>query len=150
MAATLTIAELAARCRHYGDRAAELFEVSGQWSATAEADAVRVVLARLSTHASDHVTWWSQRLPSGEWPPVEPRALDETGERAARARAMLREDGPTPHGLRRLCEVVDDLADELRRWAAEHDADVDAPTVRVLELVLADLQRDSHDLHTIT
>lgn len=149
MAATLTIVQLAARCRHYRDRAAELFEVAGQWSATAEADALRVVLARLSTHASDHVTWWSQRLPSGEWPPVG-SAFEEAGERAAQARAALREQSPTPHGLRRLCEVVDDLTDELRRWAAEHDADLDAPTVRVLELVLADLQRDGHDLHAIT
>lgn len=142
MDGSLTIVELAARCRHYRDRSASLFEVSGKWSATAGSAAERIVLARLCTHASDHVTWWSQRLPEGDWQSPEPGPLEDLTEDLT--------EGPTPQGLVRLCLVVDELAAELSRWAAEHDADVDAPTARVLELVLTDLRRDSADLHAIT
>jgi hypothetical protein len=57
--------------------------------------------------------------------------------------------GPTALGLRGLYELVAQLLDELGDWLAQHDPDVDAPTVRVLELVVSDLRRDLDDLAAI-
>lgn len=149
MAGVLTIEELAARCHHYGDRAGRLFELAGQWSATAEGATTRLMLARLSTHWSTHVEWWSERLPSVDLAPATFDRLDRAEQRVTAALSALAAEGPTPLGLRGLHELVAQLQDDLTRWAQEHDPDVDAPTRRVLDLVLADLHRDLADLDTL-
>jgi hypothetical protein len=139
MAGVLTIDELAARCDHFGSRAAGLFELSGRWSAVAEHDQARTVLARLSTYCATHVEWWDQRRPSSNLPDGGSPALDDAAQRVAVATAALADEGPTALGLRGLHELLSQLSADLAQWAGEHDPDVDAPTVRVLELVLADL-----------
>lgn len=149
MASVLTIDELAARCDHYGERASRLFELTGHWSAIAEPDIARVVLARLSTYCSMHVEWWQQRRPSVDldekaWP-----ELDAAAERAAVALAALADGGPTPRGMQNLRTEMDRLSAELGEWAREHDPDVDAPTVRILDLVVADLSAASARLSEV-
>ena len=140
MAGVLTIDELAARCGHFGHRAARLFELAGRWSSLAEDDMTRGVLARLSTYCGTHVEWWEQRRPALSLDAGGVPHLDESAQRVAVAMAALADEGPTSLGLRGLHELVTQLTADLADWAAGHDPDVDAPTVRVLNLVVADLR----------
>ena len=150
MAAQLTIDELAARCAHYRDRTARLFELAGHWSSVADDVEVRLMAARLSTRWADHVAWWTERMPSIDLVPAWSADLDEAARRAAVALSTLADEGPTPRGLQGLLELVAGLEQELSQWAGEHDADVDAPTRRVLDLVVTDLRRDLDDLRHLT
>lgn len=136
----LTIDALAARCEHYRQRSEALFEVAGRWSAIAQSDAERLVLARVATHWSSHAELWAERLPAPGFVSVATETVQAVAIRA------VAENGPTALGLQGLYELVAQLTDELGQWLARHDPDVDAPTVRVLELVVADLRRDLDDL----
>lgn len=146
MADALSIQQLAARCTMVLERTQRLFELVGQWSATAPHDTVRITLARVTTHAATHIEWWTQRIPQVEGP------LDDTDDLLSglahwsAAMTALAEEGPTPLGLEGVADLLGRWIDEFVQWVSQHDPDLDAPTVRVLELVLADLQRDRDDL----
>ena len=139
----LTIDTLAGRCEHYRQRSEALFEVAGRWSAIAHGDTERLVLARVATHWSSHAELWAERLPAPG------SGIVVNGTLQAVAVQAVVGTGPTALGLRGLYELVAQLLDELGDWLAQHDPDVDAPTVRVLELVVSDLRRDLDDLAAI-
>jgi hypothetical protein len=142
----LTIHALAARCQHYRQRSESLFELAGRWSAIAEGNTDRVVLARVATHWASHAERWAERIPAhGSGTSTMPDT-DDAWQRWSVAVQAVTEAGPTALGLRGLYELVAQLADELENWLAHHDPDVDAPTVRVLELIVSDLRRNRADL----
>jgi hypothetical protein len=149
MAAALTIHQVAARCALVLERTRQLFELVGHWSATAPHDVMRITLARVATHAATHMEWWTQRQPHVDG------ALDDADEVLSghahweAALRALADQGPTSLGLQGVAELLGRWIDEFAQWASQHDPDLDAPTVRVLELVLADLQRDRDDLLTV-
>lgn len=146
MAQTLTIHQLAVRCALVLERTQRLFELVGQWSATAPHHEARITLARVATHAATHVEWWTQRMPQVEGPLHDSDDLLTGGAHWNAALTALAEEGPTPLGLEGVAELLGRWIDEFARWASQHDPDLDAPTSRVLELALADLQRDRDDL----
>lgn len=146
MAPSLTIDELGGRCHHYRQRAEQVFELAGHWSSIAEQSETRLAMARVSTHCSAHVEWWSQRVPSVDVEFTDQPQLTDAHQRVEVAIAALVQEGPTPLGVQGLCELMAQLCEDAERWEAEHDRDLDAPTGRVLDLVIADLRRDLGDL----
>lgn len=142
----LTIDALAHCCQHYRQRSESLFELAGRWSAIAEGDTVRVVMARVATHWASHAELWAERLPTHSAGATTHPDLDDAWRRWSVAVQAVAEAGPTVLGLRGLYELVTQLADELVDWLSHHDPDVDAPTVRVLEVIVSDLGRDRNDL----
>lgn len=146
MPEALTIHELADRCEWALERTQRWFELMGAWSSVADGDLKRVVLARVATHAAAHVEWWAQRVPAVDGVARATSATDTEQNHWAVAITALAGEGPTALGLQGAAELLTRWIDEYARWIAVHDPDLDAPTVRVLELVLSDLTRDRDDL----
>lgn len=126
-----TITDLVERVDAYLQTEHFLFEVTGELARRERSDAATaVVLARLSAHHATHVELWRARRPEGYGMPVPP---------------VL-----TPHGPQPVPSLTTDLVDTvlpalLQTYEAHLDAvdpAVDAPTHRVLRLVIADLRDD--------
>jgi hypothetical protein len=123
-----------------------LFEITGAWSGEAGAPALRVHLFEASHQHAWHADMWADRLPvlDGTDPealtvPVGPVAgplLDELDELAARAASGPDADVTWLTGLCRV--VLPRLIATYGRHLAAASAVTDAPTVRVLRLVLRD------------
>jgi hypothetical protein len=145
VAQALTIHELEGRCRQHLVRCERLFQLVGRWSAIADDPPLRIVLARVATHLATHTEWWTARLPvinGGRVLHGVDAGTEALGQHWATVLAALAEQGPTTLGIEGVAEALGRWIDDLVDWVAQHDPDLDAPTVRVLELVVGDLQRD--------
>lgn len=147
-----TIEESGRRIGHHVWVEARLFEVTGRWSGTVDEPRARALLGRQSRHHAWHVQLWHELLPA--LPHVGPSQLVAPGEDGAATIAGLEaldDAGDTPDAgtdaaVARLTALVRDAVPALERAYEDHLARTtpltDAPTVRVLRLVLADLADD--------
>jgi hypothetical protein len=127
------VAELAARSR---DRHLAIFAVAGEWARTTPGPDRRW-LARTAHEHAWHAQLWAARSPVV--PGLEPSDVATDGLVDA---TRTRLDAADAAGRRSaVAALVAELADDLRATRMRVDADLDAPTARVLELVLADLDR---------
>jgi hypothetical protein len=131
------VADLAARSRA---RHLLVFTVAGEWARTTPGPDRRW-LARTAHEHAWHAGLWADRSPVV--PGLEPSDAATDGLVEA-TRAGL---DATDDAGRRAAVVahVEALADDLRAVRDRVDADLDAPTARVIELVLADLDRQLAD-----
>ena len=118
-----------------------LFEHLGRWTASAAEPGVAAELAEWSAHHAWHVELWTERFPA-----IPVHDLDAATHVAA---ADAADDATRLSSAASTRDRVGAAADVLARFeascsAARRDVTeaVDAPTARVLDLVLADLRTD--------
>lgn len=140
-----TIEGLARRTAAYRSLDLLLFETIGAW-ATADADqtspGVRPFYAAWSQHHAWHAELWSSRHPNT---PLS--VLDEaTADARARMEPVADVIGEMDTDAERLTFLAEHLLPQLMSVLTDHreriDEHLDAPTARVLDLVLTDVCRD--------
>ncbi len=140
-----TIEGLGRRAAAYRALHHVLFEALGRW-ATAEADhtspSARPFYAAWSQHQAWHAELWAARHPTA------PDADLDAATASARARLdpVATALAALPDDTARLTFLADQVLPQLEQVLAEHrerlDERLDAPTARVVDLVLTDVRRD--------
>ena len=123
---SVSIVELVDACRSWRLRCTEAFEVTGRWATSlSNADDQRLFAEASHRHAW-HADLWRRRTPA--------IPLDDT--ETARADRW----DPADDGARsRYHEHVGTMIDDLDALSRRVDRDLDAPTIRTITLVRADL-----------
>lgn len=139
---TISIHDLADRIACYRALDLLLFEVIGAWITEATAAPVRPYYAAWSQHHAWHAELWAGRFPV--IPDVDVHeATTAAAERMEPVAAALRS---TDTETARISLLADHLLPQLTTILEQHRDEVapqlDAPTARVLDLVIDDLQRD--------
>ena len=121
---------------------ARLFEILGGWVTTVAEPEAKIALATQSSHHGWHAGLWGERLPTlhGVDPATWVRPASAGVEEAVAALAAA------PTTVERLAALHRCLLPRLAAAHADHleraSAVADAPTIRTLGLVLADLNHD--------
>ncbi|CAN5483586.1 hypothetical protein BH23ACT3_BH23ACT3_12220 [soil metagenome] len=144
-----TIHGLAERVAAYRALDLLLFEVIGAWITDSTAANLRPYYAAWSQHHSWHADLWAGRFPV--IPDLElETATERASERFTAVRAVfLASDAnaDTHTDAQRIRLLAAELLPQLEAILVEHRANVvpefDAPTARVLDLVLDDVRRDA-------
>ncbi|TVR25232.1 MAG: hypothetical protein EA389_09300 [Ilumatobacter sp.] len=138
-----TIHGLADRIAAYRALDLLLFEVIGSWITDATAVPVRPYYAAWSQHHGWHADLWAGRYPVIPDRDVHTATAGATA-RFAPVRTAL---DAAPTDTERIRILAEDLLPQLATILAEHRAEVvaelDAPTARVLDLVVDDVRRDA-------
>jgi hypothetical protein len=133
--------ELADRIASHRATDAVLFEHIGAWVTSTPDAALKPLLASWAGHHGEHLDLWADRFPAMPGLDVEAATRDERARLAAAEQQLA---GATSDRERLTAAL--DLLRRLESACATDRADVDplvdAPTARVLDLVLADLRAD--------
>lgn len=135
----MTITELARRIARWRALEYAAARTLGEWIPVVDPPGLRPVLAGWSEHFAWHVSLWDDRAPAVI-------GVDLLGDLPAGGSTTV-VDVDIAAGVDGLisvlmAEVWQPLIDELSGLAAVTDPRLDGPTVRVVDLVLADLRRD--------
>jgi hypothetical protein len=142
-----TIHGLAERVAAYRALDLLLFEVIGAWITDSTAANLRPYYAAWSQHHSWHADLWAGRFPV--IPDLEVQAAtDHAAGRFAGVRAAFSGgDAERETDTGRISLLATELLPQLEAILVEHRAEVvpelDAPTARVLDLVIDDVRRDT-------
>lgn len=138
---TATIHGLADRVAAYRALDLLLFEVIGSWITETTSANLRPYFAAWSQHHAWHAELWAGRFPS-----VPDIDLSSHTDSAAGRLAAVHESVPQTD-VDRIRFLADELLPQLEAILVEHRATVvtelDAPTGRVLDLVIDDIRRDT-------
>ncbi len=165
---SFTVEETAARIGHYLWLERRLFELLGGWVAFVPFPAARTLLGRQCFHHSFHAELWYRRLPElGELTEerliVSPGAETETFVDAfagADPTALFESSGGDPDAAELRAAALDWLVGHARVLLPQllaaytfHRNNVatvtDAPTMRILDLCLADVEQDWRDAELV-
>lgn len=139
-----SIAGLTARVIAYRSVELALFEIIGGWITTGSSGLVRAHAAAWSQHHAWHAELWAGRLPRTPLLDAADRPVDATD--AARHTALTSLFDPASADGDRISlyahGALAALDEALSAHLAAIDPALDGPTIRVLDLVLADVRRD--------
>ena len=142
----MTITELARRIARWRALEYAAARALGEWIPVVDPPGLRPVLAAWAEHFAWHVNLWDDRTP-------EVIGVDLLGDLPAGGSTTVADvdvaagvDGLIPILM---TEVWEPLIDELSGVAAVTDPRLDGPTIRVVELVLADLRRDLYTARSV-
>ena len=138
-----TIHGLAERVAAYRALDLLLFEVIGAWITDSTAANLRPYYAAWSQHHSWHADLWAGRFPA--IPDLEiGDATDGAAERFAAVRDAFATAAADTERIRLLAaDLLPQLEETLMAHRAAVVPEIDAPTARVLDLVLDDVRRDA-------
>ena len=133
--------DLAGRIASHRATDAVLFEHVGAWVTSTPNAALKPLLAAWAGHHGEHLDLWAERFPAVPGFDVEAATRDER-ERLAAAEQHLAGATSDRERLTAALDLLQRLESACAMDRAEVDPLLDAPTARVLDLVLADLRAD--------
>ena len=133
--------DLAGRIASHRATEAVLFEHIGAWVRSTPDAALKPLLAAWAGHHGEHLDLWADRFPAVPGVDVEKATRDERA-RLAPAERQLASATSDRERLTAALDVLRTLESACATDRADVDPVLDAPTARVLDLVLADVRAD--------
>jgi hypothetical protein len=123
-----------------------LFELTGRWATDTDDPALAPFWAARSRDHAWHAELWADRFPA--LPGFDLEAATTAAERSLDDAVALRDARTSQDRLARYGAVVTRLIDEIHAVEQTLDPRLDAPTARILALVLHDL-REVREVHEV-